>query len=77
MMPITRFPGSDAAVSQVVQPRFDAPVTETRARTVILHGSADNLAPLEALDAMLSTTDFDYELGEDGVILIRPRGPAL
>ena len=53
--------------------RFDAPVTETRARTVILHGSAENLAPLEALDVMLATTDFDYTLGDDGVILISPR----
>lgn len=54
--------------------RFDAPVTETRARTVILHGSAANLSPLEALDVMLATTDLDYTLRSDGVILISPRG---
>lgn len=53
--------------------RFDAPVTEMRARTVILHGSAENLSPLEALDVMLSTTDFDYTLSDAGIILIRPR----
>ncbi len=53
--------------------RFDAPVTETRARTVILHGSAENLTPLQALDVMLSTTDFDYTLGNDGILLISPR----
>lgn len=59
------------------QLRFDAPVTETRARTVILHGSAENLSPLEALDIMLSTTDFDYALGDDGVILISRRASSL
>jgi len=53
--------------------QFDAPVTETRARTVILHGSAARLSPLEALEVMLSTTDFDYTLRNDGVILISPR----
>lgn len=53
--------------------RFDAPATEARARTVILHGSADNLTPMRALDIMLSTTDFDYALGSDGAIVISPR----
>ncbi|HSG66523.1 MAG TPA: FecR domain-containing protein, partial [Gammaproteobacteria bacterium] len=58
--------------------RFDAPVTETRARTVVLHGSAENLSPMEALDVMLSTTDFDYRLRDDGAIVIsaRVRGQA-
>jgi len=53
--------------------RFDAPVTETRARTVILHGNADGLTPMQALDVMLSTTDFDYRLRGDGAIEISPR----
>ncbi len=53
--------------------RFDAPDTETRARTVILHGNAEDLLPLQALDVMLSTTDFDYTLSDEGVILVRPR----
>jgi ferric-dicitrate binding protein FerR (iron transport regulator) len=52
--------------------RFDAPATESRARTVVLHGSADNLEPMRALEVMLSTTDFDYTL-RDGAILISPR----
>ena len=53
--------------------RFDEAATEARARTVILHGSADNLTPMRALDVMLSTTDFDYSLRSDGAILIAPR----
>jgi ferric-dicitrate binding protein FerR (iron transport regulator) len=57
--------------------RFDAQVTETRARATILHGSAQNLRPLEALDLMMSTTDLDYVLLGDGVILIGPRGTGL
>ena len=53
--------------------RFDEPVTEMRARTVILHGSAENLSPLQALHVMLSTTDFEYVLLSDGVLLISSR----
>jgi len=53
--------------------RFDAPVTETRVRTVTLHGDASNLSPMEALDVMLSTTDFEFSLRADGAIVIRPR----
>jgi len=56
------------------QLRFDAPVTETRARATILHGSAQNLRPLQALDLLMTTTDLDYALIGDGVILIGPRG---
>jgi ferric-dicitrate binding protein FerR (iron transport regulator) len=50
--------------------RFDAPRTETRARSVTLHGRAQDLAPLQALNAMLATTDFQYSLLEDGIILV-------
>lgn len=53
--------------------RFDGPATEARARTVVLHGSADNLTPMRALEVMLSTTDFDYSVRNDGAILITPR----
>lgn len=53
--------------------RFDAPATETRARTVVLHGSAEELSPMRALDVMLATTDLDYRLHDDGAIVISPR----
>lgn len=53
--------------------RFDAPATETRARTVVLHGSAEDLSPMQALDVMLATTDLDYRLHDDGAIVISPR----
>lgn len=56
--------------------RFDAPATEARIRTVVLHGSAADLSPMQALDVMLSTTDFEYSLRGDGAIVIRPRGRA-
>jgi ferric-dicitrate binding protein FerR (iron transport regulator) len=52
--------------------RFDTPATESRARTVILHGSAENLTPMRALEVILSTTDFDYNLRGDGAILVSP-----
>jgi len=53
--------------------RFDAPLTETRARGVVLHGDAADLLPLEALEVVLSTTDFAYVLRADGAILVRER----
>jgi hypothetical protein len=37
---------------------------------VTLHGRAQDLAPLQALNAMLATTDFQYSLLEDGIILV-------
>lgn len=42
--------------------RYASPLVEQRATQVILHGNIRNLAPLEALDAMLATTDLDYAL---------------
>ena len=53
--------------------RFDTPLTETRVRGVILHGDAAALSPLEALDVVLSTTDFRYALRDDGAIEISLR----
>jgi hypothetical protein len=53
--------------------RFDTPLTETRARGVILHGDAATLSPLEALDVVLSTTDFTYSLRDDGAIEVSLR----
>ncbi len=52
---------------------FDEPATEAQARSVILHGKAANLPPLEALDLLLSTTDLEYVLPSDQVIFIRRR----
>jgi len=53
--------------------RFSGPGDEAQAQTVTLHGSATALAPMEALDVMLATTDFEYALLEDGVLLIQRR----
>ena len=39
--------------------RYESPVVEQRAATVILHGDIRHLAPLAALEAMLATTDLD------------------
>jgi ferric-dicitrate binding protein FerR (iron transport regulator) len=53
--------------------RFDVPLTESRARSVILHGDAADLLPMEALDVVLSTTDFAYALDGDGAIVVSMR----
>lgn len=53
--------------------RFDAPDVEAQAREVVLHGKTRDLTPLQALDVMLSTTDLEYVLSTDQVILIRRR----
>ena len=53
--------------------RFSGPGAEAQAQTVILHGSAESLAPMEALEVVLATTDFEYALLEDGVLLIQRR----
>jgi len=51
--------------------RFDKPDVERRASTTILHGSIRDLAPLDALSAMLATTNLEHVLLGDGTILIR------
>ena len=51
--------------------RYASAEVERQAATTILHGKIGQLAPLEALDAMLATTDLAYEVREDGTIEIR------
>jgi ferric-dicitrate binding protein FerR (iron transport regulator) len=53
--------------------QFQEPALEAQAREVVLHGQTRDLAPLQALDLMLSTTDFEYALPSDEVIVIRRR----
>lgn len=55
------------------QLEFEDPAAEAQARAVTLHGTATNLAPLEALDVLLSTTDLEYVLPSDLLIVIRQR----
>jgi len=53
--------------------QFQEPGIEVQAREVVLHGKTRDLAPLQALDLMLSTTDLEYVLPSDEVIVIRRR----
>lgn len=53
--------------------RYDSPETEARVNQVVLHGTTPDLAPVQALEIALATTDFDYSLQEDGTILLRRR----
>ena len=53
--------------------RFASPEVELAAETTLLYGEVHHLEPLDALDAMLATTDFDYTLLEDGSIIIDAR----
>lgn len=53
--------------------RYDSPETETRVRKVILHGTTPELAPVQALEIALATTDIEYSLLDDGTILLRQR----
>ncbi|HEX5648876.1 MAG TPA: FecR family protein [Steroidobacteraceae bacterium] len=46
---------------------------ERRAATTILHGSIQHLAPLEALDVMLATTQLEYVAQPDGTLLIQAK----
>jgi ferric-dicitrate binding protein FerR (iron transport regulator) len=52
---------------------FEEPAIEAQAREVVLHGKTRDLAPLQALDLLLSTTDLEYVLPSDDVIVIRRR----
>ncbi len=54
--------------------RYESPIVEQRAATVILHGNIRHLAPLAALEAMLATTDLEYVLQGD-TMEIRTRDP--
>ena len=53
--------------------RFQDVSVERRAASTILHGSIQNLAPLDALSVMLATTDLDYVELADGTLLIQAR----
>lgn len=53
--------------------RYDSPETEGRVSNVILHGTPPDLAPAQALEIALATTDIDYSLLDDGTILLRYR----
>lgn len=44
-----------------------------RAATTILHGNVRNLLPLEVLDVMLATTEFEYVAQPDGTLLIQAK----
>ena len=55
------------------QVRFEQPMLEVNASSTILHGNIRNLSPLEALEVMLATTDFESVIMDDGTILIRSR----
>jgi len=59
--------------------RYESPVVEQRASTVILHGDIRNLPPLAALEAMLATTDLVYVLDGDTMEIhvrsVAPAGP--
>jgi ferric-dicitrate binding protein FerR (iron transport regulator) len=57
--------------------QFQEPAVEALAREVVLHGDTRDLAPLQALDVMLSTTDLEYVLSSDEVIVIRRRSDPL
>jgi len=49
---------------------YARPELELQAATTMLYGRVRFVEPLEALDTMLATTDFNYTLLEDGTILI-------
>jgi ferric-dicitrate binding protein FerR (iron transport regulator) len=70
--PLTQF--LDWVARETGRPiRYDSPLTETSVGTAVLQGDADNLTPMQALDVMLSMTEFDYSLRWDGSIVIEPR----
>ena len=53
--------------------RYADSEVERRAATTILHGSVRHLAPLEALDVMLATTNLEYVSHPDGTLLIQAK----
>ena len=52
---------------------FDEPGVQLAAGTAVLHGSAQDLTPMDALEVMLATTDFNYALLTNGEIVISRR----
>jgi len=55
------------------QIHYEEPGVQLAAGTAVLHGSAQDLTPMDALDVMLQTTDFNYSLLTNGVIVISRR----
>lgn len=52
---------------------FDSPNTELGAQFVSWNADTRGLTPLQVLDSIAATSDFIYELRDDGAILIRRR----
>jgi len=50
--------------------KYAWPDLEREATTTMLYGQVYQLEPLQVLDAMLATTDFEYTLLADGTIFI-------
>jgi ferric-dicitrate binding protein FerR (iron transport regulator) len=50
--------------------RYENLAVEHKAAMTVLHGNIRDLLPMDALDVMLATTDLEYEIQEDGAILI-------
>lgn len=53
--------------------RYANAAVERQASATILHGKVGELAPLEALESLLATTDLACELHDDGTIEVRHR----
>jgi hypothetical protein len=53
--------------------QYDSPETEARVRRVTLHLNSIDLAPVDALDVALASTDIEYTLPDEATILLRPR----
>lgn len=53
--------------------QFEGRNVQLAAGSAILHGNAQNLTPMEALEVMLSTTNFVYSLDTSGAIIISRR----
>ena len=54
--------------------RYEERGVQLAAGTAVLYGSAQDLTPMDALEVMLATTDFDYALATNGEIVISRRG---
>jgi hypothetical protein len=49
--------------------RFASPDVERRAGQTILHGNIRHLSPMEALQVMLATTDFEPAVSDDTILI--------
>ncbi len=50
--------------------RYEPPGLEFIAPNTVLYGNIRHLSPLDALEVMLATTDFEYRVLQDGTIMI-------